>query len=83
MQHEILSGENGRRKAELDASRQAESQMEMKLEHIKSQLKLSEAIAAEHVELVTKYHENSSRLRVAESELQANLAREATMTEQV
>ena len=83
VQYDILTGENKRLRVDLDQSRASVDKLEMQNGHLASQMKLSEAIAAEHDELISKFHENQNKLRVAESELKANLAREQTLVSHV
>ena len=65
LQHDMLTKENKHFKTDLDRSRQAESDMQIQLGHAKSQLKQSEANAAELDLLVTKFHECDNKRRVA------------------
>jgi chromosome segregation ATPase len=83
VQYDILKGENKRLHVDLEGARTNADKLEMHVGHLTSQMKLSEAIAAEHDELITKFHENQNKLRTAESELKANLAREQTLVAHV
>lgn len=83
VQYDILKVENKRLHVDLEGARANAEKLEMQVVALTSQLKLSEAIAAEHDELITKFHDNQNKLRVAESELKANLSREQTLVAHV
>ena len=63
VQYDILKGENKRLHVDLEGSRAAADKLQINIAHLNSQMKLSEAIAAEHDELITTFHENQNKLR--------------------